>query len=43
MEILLIIILGLVFLYIGAKLVFLAWFKTKEEFKNGGRKNVKKK
>jgi len=41
MEKVLIILLGLVVLYIGARLVFSAWFKTKEEYKKGGKKNGK--
>jgi len=40
-EIFLFVGLGLVILYIGARLVFSAWFKTKEEFKKGGKKNGK--
>lgn len=42
MEIALFTILGLVALYIGARLVFSAWFKTKEEFKKEGRDDKKK-
>jgi len=41
MEKVLITLLGLVVLYIGARLVFSAWFKTKEEYKKGGKKNGK--
>ena len=38
----LIIILGLVLIYTVARLVFSAWFKTKEDFKKEGRDDEQK-
>lgn len=37
------ILLGLVLIYTVARLVFAAWFKTKEEFKKGGEDASNKK